>query len=102
MRLGRTSCLTASRAAHALPALGLLGSLSKDFPPPALQRSWPLVDCPATCGYNRSATNSGGWTELANETGKRYFCETCGSEFVVTRGADGTISCCDKPMTKRS
>ena len=39
---------------------------------------------------------------MANETGKRYFCETCGSEFVVTRGADGTISCCDKPMTKRS
>ena len=53
-------------------------------------------------GYNHSAKNLGGWTELANETGKRYFCETCGSEFVVTRGADGTIACCSKPMTKRS
>ena len=39
---------------------------------------------------------------MANETGKRYFCYKCGSEFVVTRGADGTGSCCSKPMTKKS
>ena len=39
---------------------------------------------------------------VANETGKRYFCEKCGSQFVVTRGADGTINCCGEPMTKRA
>ena len=39
---------------------------------------------------------------MANETGKRYFCDSCGSEFVVTNGGDGTVSCCGKPMTKRA
>jgi hypothetical protein len=39
--------------------------------------------------------------ELANETGKRYSCGQCGSEFVVTRGADGTIECCGEPMSKK-
>ena len=39
---------------------------------------------------------------MANETGKRYFCSNCNSEFVVTRGADGTIKCCGKPLTKKS
>ncbi|MBA26348.1 MAG: desulforedoxin [Chloroflexi bacterium] len=38
---------------------------------------------------------------LANETGKRYSCAKCGSEFVVTRGADGTIECCGKPMAQK-
>ena len=38
---------------------------------------------------------------LANETGKRYSCGKCGSEFVVTRGADGTVSCCGEPMSQK-
>ncbi len=38
---------------------------------------------------------------MANETGKRYFCEVCGSEFIVTKGGDGTITCCDKPMARK-
>ena len=41
------------------------------------------------------------WSELANETGKRYFCSKCSSEFIVTRGGEGTIKCCDAPMTKK-
>jgi len=36
---------------------------------------------------------------LANQLGKRYFCEKCGSEFIVTKGGDGTIVCCGQPMT---
>ena len=28
---------------------------------------------------------------MANQIGKRYFCKKCGSEFIVTRGGDGTI-----------
>ncbi|MFQ5875745.1 MAG: desulforedoxin [Dehalococcoidia bacterium] len=35
---------------------------------------------------------------MANQTGKRYRCEKCGSEFIVTRGADGTLSCCGQEM----
>ena len=35
---------------------------------------------------------------LANQTGKRYRCDVCGSEFIVTRGGDGTIQCCSKVM----
>ena len=49
-----------------------------------------------------SKARAGGWMEMANETGKRYSCDNCGSEFVVTRGGEGTVSCGGKPMTKRS
>ena len=31
---------------------------------------------------------------VANQTGKRYRCDSCGSEFIVTRGGNGSISCC--------
>ena len=36
---------------------------------------------------------------LANQLGKRYFCEKCGSEFIVTKGGEGTLNCCNQPMT---
>ncbi len=35
---------------------------------------------------------------MANEVGKRYTCTNCGSEFIVTRGGDGQLVCCEKPM----
>jgi len=35
---------------------------------------------------------------MANEVGKRYTCTKCGSEFIVTRGADGQLVCCGQPM----
>ena len=38
---------------------------------------------------------------LANETGKRYSCGKCGAEFVVTRGAEGSIECCGEPMVQK-
>lgn len=38
---------------------------------------------------------------VANDTGKRYFCSKCGSEFIVTKGGAGAIVCCDVPMTKK-
>ena len=40
--------------------------------------------------------------ELATETGKRYSCSNCGSEFVVTRSGDGALNCCGRPMKKKS
>jgi hypothetical protein len=38
---------------------------------------------------------------MANETGKRYVCASCGSEMLVTRGGDGAVSCCGQPMQLR-
>jgi len=35
---------------------------------------------------------------MANQVGKRYKCAKCGSEFVVTRGGEGEVHCCGKPM----
>ena len=35
---------------------------------------------------------------MANQIGKRYHCSKCGSEFIVTRGGDGTIKCHGLPM----
>lgn len=35
---------------------------------------------------------------MANEVGKRYICEKCGNEFIVTRGGKGELQCCGAPM----
>lgn len=35
---------------------------------------------------------------MANTVGKRYVCEKCGSEFIVTRGGEGQLVCCGKAM----
>jgi len=35
---------------------------------------------------------------MANQIGKRYACKKCGGEFIVTRGGDGTLTCCGQPM----
>ena len=37
-------------------------------------------------------------TEMGNEAGKRLRCESCGAEIVVTKGGEGTVMCCGKPM----
>ncbi|MCA1645002.1 MAG: hypothetical protein LC797_05860 [Chloroflexi bacterium] len=38
---------------------------------------------------------------MANQTGKRYTCATCGSDMLVTKGGDGTLVCCGQPMQLR-
>ena len=38
---------------------------------------------------------------MANETGKRYVCSSCGSEMLVTKGGDGSLICCGQPMQLR-
>ncbi len=35
---------------------------------------------------------------MANEIGKRYVCNTCGAECVVTRKGEGELHCCGKQM----
>jgi hypothetical protein len=32
------------------------------------------------------------------QTGKRYTCPKCGSEFIVTKGGDGELTCGDTPL----
>lgn len=32
------------------------------------------------------------------QVGKRYKCESCGTELLVTKAADGSLSCCSNPM----
>ncbi|MEE2885469.1 MAG: desulfoferrodoxin [Chloroflexota bacterium] len=39
---------------------------------------------------------------MANETGKRYSCSQCGSQFVVTKGGNGTLTCCGEPVIKKA
>lgn len=36
---------------------------------------------------------------MANIVGKRYVCKHWGSEFIVTKGGDGTLYCCGQPMS---
>jgi ribosomal protein L37AE/L43A len=45
--------------------------------------------------YNGNRSEEG---TMANQIGKRYICTNCGSKFIVTRGGEGTIQCCGKPM----
>ncbi len=35
---------------------------------------------------------------MANLAGKRYVCNTCGSEFIVTKAGEGQLACHGKPM----
>ncbi len=38
---------------------------------------------------------------MATKTGKRYVCETCGAEFIVTKAGKGDLKCCGKPMKEK-
>ena len=38
---------------------------------------------------------------MANQAGKRYICTKCGAEYMVTRGGQGTMSCCGQPMEQK-
>jgi len=35
---------------------------------------------------------------MANQLGKRFKCETCGTEVLCTKAGQGSIVCCDKEM----
>ena len=34
-----------------------------------------------------------------NQTGTKLACDECGAQLAVTRGGDGQVHCCDRPMT---
>jgi hypothetical protein len=33
-----------------------------------------------------------------NKTGTKLSCQICGSQLAVTKGGDGVVHCCDRPM----
>ena len=35
---------------------------------------------------------------MANQLGKRYKCEVCGTEELCTKKGDGVVICCDQEM----
>lgn len=35
---------------------------------------------------------------MANQLGKRYVCEQCGTETLCTKAGSGTAQCCDQEM----
>jgi transcription elongation factor Elf1 len=35
---------------------------------------------------------------VANQLGKRFQCETCGTEVLCIKAGDGAVECCGKPM----
>jgi len=37
---------------------------------------------------------------MTNIAGKRYYCGVCGSEFIVTKGGEGALHCCGRPMVQ--
>ena len=38
---------------------------------------------------------------MANQVGKRYRCDKCGAELIVTKGGEGAITCCGQPMEQK-
>jgi desulfoferrodoxin-like iron-binding protein len=38
---------------------------------------------------------------MANQSGKRYVCATCGTEMLVTKAGEGTLTCCGAEMQIR-
>jgi desulfoferrodoxin-like iron-binding protein len=38
---------------------------------------------------------------MASQTGKRYICDICGAEYIVTRPGKGDLKCCEKPMKEK-
>jgi desulfoferrodoxin-like iron-binding protein len=54
---------------------------------------------PAVSAYNKYEQSlSKRWCDMANQVGKRYRCTKCGAEMIITKGGDGTITCCGQPM----
>jgi len=35
---------------------------------------------------------------MANQLGKRYLCEACGTEVLCNKPGTGAVSCCDQDM----
>ena len=38
---------------------------------------------------------------VANQVGKRYQCNQCNTEMIVTKGGNGELQCCGTPMHQK-
>lgn len=38
---------------------------------------------------------------MATQLGKIYICTSCNSQFIVTKGGTGDLTCCGKPMEQK-
>ncbi|MBM3131647.1 MAG: desulfoferrodoxin [Chloroflexi bacterium] len=38
---------------------------------------------------------------MATQLGKRYTCEVCNSEVLITKAGQGELECCGKPMQQQ-
>ncbi len=38
---------------------------------------------------------------MPNKPGSRMKCETCGAEIVITKGGNGSVTCCSNPMVAK-
>ncbi len=35
---------------------------------------------------------------MPNQLGKRFHCDVCNTEVLITKAGDGSLECCGKPM----
>ena len=42
-----------------------------------------------------------GEVKVANQLGKRFFCEVCDTEVLCTKAGQGAVQCCGKDMVLR-
>ncbi len=56
----------------------------------------PLTDC--VFHERHTVSDFKGELSMPAQTGKRYTCPTCGSEFIVTKGGDGELTCGGTPL----
>jgi hypothetical protein len=46
----------------------------------------------------RRGCKKGDCKAMANALGKRYMCESCGTEVLCNKPGDGSLECCDASM----
>ncbi|TEU00609.1 MAG: hypothetical protein E3J29_01755 [Dehalococcoidia bacterium] len=47
---------------------------------------------------SRCSRSSRGRQAVANQLGKRFQCESCGTEVLCIKASEGSVVCCGKPM----
>lgn len=38
---------------------------------------------------------------MTNQLGKIYVCSACGAQVIVTKGGEGSLQCCGRPMEQK-
>jgi hypothetical protein len=58
-------------------------------------------DDPQRTAHNRAIGGEHRGAGVANQVGKRYQCEKCNTEMIVTKGGSGQLECCGQPMKQK-